>query len=437
MTFTHALSTNNYGPSKFIVTSSSANGTHTTIASALTAASSGDTIFIRPGTYTENLTLKAGVNLTAYESDSSLNGSGSVIISGTCTFTAAGSVSISGIQLQTNSAALLAVTGSSASIVNLIHCYLNCTNNTGITFSSSSSSAQINIRGSSGELGTTGIAYFAHSSAGTLEIRFGHFMNSGNSTTNNTVSAGLLTIYSTNFRSPITTSGTGDINLNYVTMNMGTENVTCLTHGGSGSAYRQVSYCRFITGSASAVSISTTLSVNYTEINCDNANAITGTGTLIYAGNYFAGTSSGLNSTLTFNPLIETSGVVYWVSTRGTTPADSTTYYLLQTSTNLAAASSSQTRVVINKTGTIKAVYGGFSCTTGSAENVTMAIRVNNTTNYNVSTTVQMNASPGTFSNAAMSGYVVAGDFIDFVMVTPAWVTNPTNVIVNMSVLIE
>jgi pectin methylesterase-like acyl-CoA thioesterase len=65
MTFTHALSTNNYGPAKFIVSSSAANGTHTTIAAALTSASTGDTIFIRPGTYTENLTLKAGVNLTA------------------------------------------------------------------------------------------------------------------------------------------------------------------------------------------------------------------------------------------------------------------------------------------------------------------------------------------------------------------------------------
>ena len=46
MTFTHALSTNNYGPAKFIVDALVANGTHTTIASALTSASSGDTIFL-------------------------------------------------------------------------------------------------------------------------------------------------------------------------------------------------------------------------------------------------------------------------------------------------------------------------------------------------------------------------------------------------------
>ena len=69
MTFTHALTTGNYGPAKFIVSANVYEGTHTTIAAALTSASSGDTIFIRPGTYTENLTLKAGVNLCAYECD--------------------------------------------------------------------------------------------------------------------------------------------------------------------------------------------------------------------------------------------------------------------------------------------------------------------------------------------------------------------------------
>ena len=116
MTFTHALSTNNYGPAKFIVDASAANGTHTTIAAALTSASSGDTIFIRPGTYTENLTLKAGVNLCAFDCDDLTP---NVTISGKATFTAAGTVTISGIRLQTNSDFLLAVTGSAASIVHL------------------------------------------------------------------------------------------------------------------------------------------------------------------------------------------------------------------------------------------------------------------------------------------------------------------------------
>ena len=93
------LSTNTFCTAKWIVSPTATDGTHTTIAAALTAASSGDTIFIRPGTYTENLTLKAGVNLAAYDCDAF---SGQVTISGKCSFSAAGQVDISGIRLQTN-----------------------------------------------------------------------------------------------------------------------------------------------------------------------------------------------------------------------------------------------------------------------------------------------------------------------------------------------
>ena len=103
------------------------DGTHTTISAALTSASSGDTIFIRPGTYTENPTLKAGVNLTAFGSDSSENGVGNVIINGTCTLTTAGSVTISRrFELQTDSVGILQLVGTVASVVNLQNCYLNC-----------------------------------------------------------------------------------------------------------------------------------------------------------------------------------------------------------------------------------------------------------------------------------------------------------------------
>src|ERR1043166_1875682 len=120
------VSTNTFTTAKWIVSATASDGTHTTIATALTSASSGDTIFIRPGTYTENLTLKAGVNIAAFICDGYTP---NVTISGTLTLTTAGTVSISGIRLQTNSAAVLAVTGSAASNVFLINCYLNLTNN--------------------------------------------------------------------------------------------------------------------------------------------------------------------------------------------------------------------------------------------------------------------------------------------------------------------
>jgi hypothetical protein len=292
---------NKPGTAKWIVNATANLGTHTTIASAITSASSGDTIFITPGTYTENLTLKAGVNLTAFGSDSSDNGTGVVIISGKATMTTAGSVTISGIQLQTNSDFLLAVTGSAASIVNLNDCYLNCTNNTGISFTSSSASSSVKIFRCNGDLGTTGIGVFASSSAGLLTINYSKFTNSGSSTTANTVSAGSLNVKWCTFTNPTTSSGTGAFFANHSEFDTSAQNVTVATVGGSGLGNHVNS--SYASGTASAISIGSTLSINNCEVFSTNTNSITGAGTIIYSGICFANTSttSTINTTTQTN----------------------------------------------------------------------------------------------------------------------------------------
>lgn len=277
---------------KWIVDPTANRGTHTTVQGAINAASSGQTIFIRPGTYTENITLKAGVNLCAYISDSLTP---NVTIVGKCTFTAAGTVSISGIRFQTNSDFLIAVTGSAASIVNLDYCYFNCTNNTGISFTSSSSSAKIEINNCQANLGTTGIALFSHSSSGLMNILQSNIYNTGGSTTASTNSAGGLNLTLSYFSSPITYSGTSAGTLEYCAFDLSAINATCLTFGGSGAQLAR--FCRFISGTASAVSISTTLAMACCTINSSNTNAVTGAGTLNYSSLAFVGTSSLMNTT--------------------------------------------------------------------------------------------------------------------------------------------
>lgn len=283
---------------KLIVNSTpNAGGNYTTISAALTAAVSGDTIFVMPGAtgiYTENLTLKAGVNLTAFGSDSSLNGTGKVIISGTCTMTTAGSVTISGIQLQTNSAALLAVTGSAASIVNLNNCYLNCTNATGITFSSSSGSAVININNCLGDIGTTGISLFSHSSGGGLGLNYCIISNNGLSTTASTCSSGTIGFFSSNVGFATTTSSSGVIVGGQSVFNTSAINTTALTIGGGTSTLLS---CSIAGGSASAISIGNTTSMINCTVNSTNTNAISGVGTISYAGLIFSGTSYKINTT--------------------------------------------------------------------------------------------------------------------------------------------
>jgi len=291
----NTLTVNSYGHTKWVVNPTAGVGTHTTIASALTSSASGDTIYITPGTYTENLTLKAGVDLVAFDANASLNATGSVIISGNATLSTAGSVSISGIQLQTNSAALITVSGSAASIVNIMQCNINCTNNTGITFSSSSASAQVNIFNCTGDLGTTGIGLFAHSSAGSMTIRFSIFTNSGASTTASTISAGSLICNFSTFSSPITSSSTSSAVLDRCTIDCGPQNATTFTCGGSGNNHCDWSY--FASGTASAISIGATLGLHGCQISSSNTNAITGAGTINYDGLLFTSTSSTINTT--------------------------------------------------------------------------------------------------------------------------------------------
>ena len=299
------------GTVKWVVNATANLGTHTTIQAAVTAAASGDDVFITPGTYTENITLKAGVNLVAYVCDASLSGSATTQITGKLTFTAAGTVNISGIQLNTNSDFFLAVTGSAASIVNLTNCYLNC-GSTGISYSSSSGSSQINCFYCNGNLSTTGIAYFSMSSSGVLQFINCDLQNSGLSTTANTISAGICAIDDCEFSSPITTSSTGVFSAYNTNFNLST-NTTVMTIGGGTTG--NIFYCYLGTGSASAISVSAAgFGVHHCVIFSTNTNAITGGGTVTVVAPSFVASSHKVNTT-TFS-----GGAVYGI-TQGTAPS--------------------------------------------------------------------------------------------------------------------
>lgn len=291
MALTHALSTNNYGNPKFIVATSLANGTHTTLATAMADAVSGDTIALRDSV-TENVTITPGVNIISLSDGGSLNVPS---ITGTLTMTGAGTSTISGLRLVTNSAALIAVTGSAASILNVKDCYLNCSNNTGITFSTSSSSASLNLYNCLGNIGTTGITLFSHSSAGQLLVQNTFITNTGAAVTASTVSAGSFNTSWSNFQFPITLSGTGSCTLQHSIIANSGLNTTMLTLGGSG--IQNFKWCRIESGTASAVTISTTAVFTLCIVDSTNTNAITGAGTITYSGMTFTNTSTTINTT--------------------------------------------------------------------------------------------------------------------------------------------
>ncbi len=306
MALTHAVSTNNYGPAHLIVATSVANGTHTTLTTAMADAVSGDTIFLRDSV-TENVTLTAGVNITSWNGES-LN---TPTITGKLTMTTAGTCNISNIHLKTNSDFFLAVTGTLASVVNLYNCYLDCINNTGISYSSSSGSSAISILNCQGDVGTTGITLLSGSSSGRIDIFFSDITNSGASSTASTMSAGNLFFqYSRCFTRLDATGSTAVIKY----LNLDTQAVTgtSLTVGSG-----EIHHCFFTSGSNSCVSIATGASLNNCVLRSSNTNAVGGAGTIEFSGLSFWGSSS-LIGTTTQTPTSFRPGRVVWDEVTGT-----------------------------------------------------------------------------------------------------------------------
>lgn len=120
--------------------------------------------------------------------------------------------------------------------------------------------------------------------------------------------------------------------------------------------------------------------------------------------------------------------------------SDSTIYYF-GGAYNAAPTNAGSTyyRLYIPKTGTITQVTmtmcnGGSFATT---EDSTMALRLNDTTDYTITSVLKHNANGGYYTLPGQSIAVSAGDYIVGKWTTPAWVTNPTNVIHNITLFIK
>lgn len=280
---------------KWIVDPTANRGTHTTITAAIAAASSGQTIFIRPGTYTENLTLKAGVNLTAFECDGT-NGNVTIIGQSTASFT--GTSVLTGLKLQTNSATVLSVSSVNATVISLTNCYINCTNANGISYTSGSPSSSITLNNCYGDL--SGGSLYTMTSAGQLNILYCYFTNIGNNTTSNSNSVGLVQISQSSFFSQFSASVQGSLNIFFSTIDTSALNISALTVIGSGGGSSgRVNLCRILSGTASAITVAAGIlfSVLDSIIDSTNTNAISGAGTIVYQNLNFSNTSQKISVT--------------------------------------------------------------------------------------------------------------------------------------------
>jgi hypothetical protein len=297
---THIANINPMSIARWIVDPLGFNGTHTTIAAAITSASSGDTIYIMDGTYTENPTLKNQVNLVSLSYGQNNVVASNVTIIGKITSAVGGNL-IQGINLQTNNDFCVV---STVGTVYLLNCGISATNNTPFSITTNAA-ANITLRDCSGDLETTGIALVSMSN-GSLNLYNTYFSNVGISTTSTTCSAGSINLFDSIINMPLTTSSTGIVTAYRSTINNATGNAICLTTAGSGIS--TIENCTLLSGTASAISVGTGTTVNaYGDtINSSNTNAITGLGTLNEADLVFTGSSSLINtSTITLAPVSE------------------------------------------------------------------------------------------------------------------------------------
>lgn len=291
-------------------------GTYTTIALALTAAVAGQDIFIRPGTYTENLTMKAGVSLVGMPGDNFGQSTGAAVkIIGKLTITFNDRVVISNIWLQTNSDFI--ISSNNGALITLNNCYINALNNTAISLASGA----INLRNCQGQTGTTGIATFAVTDAATVGIYDSIITNGGNTLTANTATNGcLVNIWNSTIQGYFTASSTCQFDLKNSSFGLSALNTTAFTHASTTTGLATVDNCRFFSGTASAVSVSAgaTLIITNSVINSTNAAAIAGAGIIAASTLSFINTSSTITTT-TQTPLV-TSNDAWKVTTPGAYP---------------------------------------------------------------------------------------------------------------------
>lgn len=259
---------------------------YTTINDAVTAASAAgglQTIAIQPGTYTEDITIPANINLTAFPCDAF---SASVNIVGTISCSDTGTRSLSGLRLTSNGAPILSVTGGNTTNLRLINCFLNGTDGPGIV-NSSNGAGVVSFFYCFGSVSGAN-AVFTLSGGNTLNLYFSQFTGS---TTTSTVGSGCdVSITSCNILFPITSSGTGAIGIIHSFV---TSTVTSLTIGGTGA--HRVSNCT-VGGPAAIAAITIaagcTLNLTLSEIAGSTPNVITGAGTINRGLLVFTGSGS-------------------------------------------------------------------------------------------------------------------------------------------------
>jgi hypothetical protein len=272
-------STNNFGVAQLIVDATPGKGTHTSIANALLTAVSGQTVFIRPGTYTENPTLIAGVNLTAFDCDSVTP---NVTILGTCTLNS-GTVTCSGINFSSNgNYALQTPSSASSATLNLINCNILANgNDTAISNSNTTVPSYINLINCQGNITFTNAIFYSMTGTGIINFEYCNITNTGNGSIFSTCSNGQIVMIFCNIFFELHFTSSGTLQMSFCEVNTEAIQSSCIFYANvSNESY--ISNCSFYSTFAACLNTSGTLSVQNCSLLTNSTFAISGLGTLYY-----------------------------------------------------------------------------------------------------------------------------------------------------------
>lgn len=282
----------------YIVDPNGTKAEYTTIQEAIDAASEGDIVCIKEGTYTENLSITKNLTITSIGGPNRIMTTTNPVVIKPATsgsFTITGNVTFVNVKIETNGATLIDISTSGQSIA-FKSCYLVCEDTyTMLTNTSGGSNSSYNFYDCHIQGEPSGTSKLLDLTQGNAQILYSYVEYF---TTASTVATGIIYVRFCNITMAVTTSGTGILLAEHSTFGttFAGDAVRWLTHNSSSNS--QIVHCRLYSATETVIDIDSGTVLCYnSEINTSNANAIDGAGTFKYGGLTFSGSSSNVNAT--------------------------------------------------------------------------------------------------------------------------------------------
>lgn len=303
-----------YSTAKGHIVDSTGHGDFTSVQAAINAASAGQTIFIRPGTYTENLNVNKNIVLTAYDGNG-LNYDGgpnaqNVTIKGqlTCTSNAV-TVNFTGLAFADNGASIFSEAAAHQFDFYFRNCYFVSPSNQTFFDYSGSGGVRLFFWECNADLNGNNAFFTIAGSGGTSVFLYDcNFIDTGgltSATSNFSTTNGFLFVFNTFYGQGIFCFNNFAYEIENTTLGQdGTPGSAVFTASNTASGTIRQSTLDSNSGNpALSINVGASCTITNCTVRTSAANAFTGAGTVNYSGITFLITQTTNVTTETYFPL--------------------------------------------------------------------------------------------------------------------------------------